>query len=447
MARRKFFNLLFLILVVSIPVFAAAAVPNDTAQQMAQVTEFEVNGLKVLVKRRPSAPTVAGGLFIKGGARNITDKNAGIENLMLASAVEAGKKFTQPAVRREISRTGSGIGTTAGPDYSVVSLGTTRPNFDRIWEIFADVIMNPAFNTEDVERNRRSILTGLRESESSPEGALAATLGRNVYSGHPYGNDMSGTPAVIQSLTVADLRAYHQKIMQTSRLVLVLVGDLDALDVKLKVELSFGKLPRGDYKDEAYPALDFSKPTLEVVTRSNLPTNYAQGVFHAPSLGNPDYYAMRVAMAILSSLVYREVRVNRQLSYAPDADLGSSLVNTGNISVSSTDINQSVKVMLEQINLLRTYTLNDEVVSEVSGNFLTSYYLGQETSGAQAGELAKYEIVGGGWRNYYKFLEGLRQVRAADVKTVANKYMKNLRFVVVGKPADVDRNLFLPANQ
>jgi zinc protease len=446
MARRKFFNLVFLILVISVPVFAASGAPQNTAQQVAQVTEFEVNGLKILVKRRPSAPTVAGGLFIKGGSRNITDKNAGIENLMLASAVEAGKKFTQPAVRREISRTGSGIGTTAGSDYSVVSLGTTRPNFDRVWEIFTDVIMNPAFNTEDVERNRRSILTGLRESETSPEGALAASLERLVYAGHPYRQNVSGTSAVIQGLTVADLRAYHQKIMQTSRLVLVLVGDLDPEEIRARVAASFGKLPRGDYKDEAYPALDFSKPTLDVVTRTNLPTNYAEGVFNAPSLGTPDYYAMRVASAILASLVFREVRVERQLSYAPDADLGSSMVNTGNISVSSTDINQSVRIMLEQIRLLRTYTLRDGDIAEVSGNFLTSYYLSQETSGAQAGELAKYEIVGGGWRNYYKFLDGIKQVRAADVKTVANKYMKNLRFVVVGNPSAVDKSIFTSSN-
>jgi zinc protease len=446
MARRKIFNLVFLILVVSIHVFAAPETPQDTAQQMAQVTEFEVNGLKVLIKRRPSAPTVAGGLFIKGGSRNITDKNAGIENLMLASAVEAGKKFPQETVRREISRTGSGIGSTVGNDYSVISLGTTRPNFDRIWEIFTDVTINPAFNPEDVERNRRAILNGLRESETSPEGALAATLSRLVYSGHPYGNEVSGSTAVVQSMTVADLRAHHQKIMQTSRLMLVLVGDLDPEDIRARVAASFGKLPRGNYKDEAYPALDFSRPTLDVVTRTNLPTNYAQGVFNAPSLGTPDYYAMRVATAILASLVYREVRVLRQLSYAPDADLGSSMVNIGNISVSSTDINQSVRVMLEQIKLLKMYTLNDETIAEVSGNFLTSYYLSQETSGAQAGELAKYEIVGGGWRNYYKFLDGIKQVRAADVKTVANKYMKNLRFAVVGNPSAVDKSIFTNSN-
>lgn len=442
MARRRFFNLLFLVFAVSIPVLAAPVIPDDTARQMAQVTEFEVNGLKVLIKRRPSAPTVAGGLFIKGGARNITDKNVGIENLMLASAVEAGKKFPQQVVRREISRTGSGIGTTASTDYSVISFGTTRPNFDRIWEIFTDVVINPAFNAEDIERNRRSILTGLRESEISPEGALEAALQRNVYSGHPYGNDVSGTIPVIQNLKAEDLRAYHQKVMQTSQLLLVLVGDLDAEDVRARVAASFGKLPRGDYKDGAYPAIDFSRPTLDVVARTNLPTTYAMGVFNAPNLGSTDYYAMRVATAILASLVYREVRLKRQLSYAPDADIGSSQANTGNISVSSTDINQSIRIMTEQIDLLRKFTLDDGDISEVAGNFLTSYYLGQETSGAQAGELAKYEIVGGGWRNYYKFLDGLKKVRASDVKDVANKYMKNLRFVVVGDPASVNRSVF-----
>ena len=70
---------------------AAAQGPssNSFAAQAALVTELDVNGLKVIVKRRASAPTVAGGVFIRGGARNLSEKDAGIENLMLASAVEA----------------------------------------------------------------------------------------------------------------------------------------------------------------------------------------------------------------------------------------------------------------------------------------------------------------------------------------------------------------------
>ena len=118
-------------------------------------------------------------------------------------------------------------------------------------------------------------------------------------------------------------------------------------------------------------------------------------------------------------------------------------VNTANISVSSTDANESVRLMLEQINILRTRQLNEDVVSEVAGNFLTTFYLGQETSGAQAIELARYELIGGGWRNSLDFLDRMRRVKAADVQMVANKYMKNLRFVVVGKPEAINRSIFL----
>ena len=99
--------------------------------------------------------------------------------------------------------------------------------------------------------------------------------------------------------------------------------------------------------------------------------------------------------------------------------------------------------MLEQIDNLKTQRLSDDIVSEVAGNFLTTYYLGQETSAAQAGELARYELIGGGWRRSFEFLDRIRQVKAADVQNVSNKYMRNLRFAVVGNPAQIDRSIFL----
>ena len=202
------------------------------------------------------------------------------------------------------------------------------------------------------------------------------------------------------------------------------------------------KLPRGTYKEKAFPALDFSKPTLDVTSRT-LPTNYVQGVFSAPSLNHPDYYAMRIAMTILQSLVYNEVRVKRQLSYAPNAELDSNASNTANIYVTAVDANQAVQVMLEQIDNLKTRELNDEIIESIAGYFLTNYYVEQQTNGAQVGELARYELIGGGWRNSFDFLSRVRRVKAADVRTAADKYIKNIRFVVIGNPAAIDRNIFV----
>ena len=438
---RKFI-LLNLFLLLSVAAFAQTGKIDNIADQASSVTEFDVNGLKVILKRRASSPTVAAGLFLRGGARNLTPETAGIENVMLNVATEAGKKYNRQTVRRELSRVGGTIGASAGQDYSAVSLVSTRENFDKVWDIFTDVMLNPAFAADDVSRIKQQVLTGLREQETSPDNALDALQDRVIFAGHPYANEASGTIATVTSFTPEQLKAYHHNAMQTSKLLLVVVGDVNPTDLKARVESSFGKLPRGEYKEEPFPALDFSKPSVDIATR-NLPTNYVEGVFSAPSLNSPDYYAMRVAMTLLQELVYSEVRVKRQLSYAPNAELNNAAANTANIYVTAVDANQAISVMLNQIDLLKTKTVTDDKIAGMAGQFLTNYYLRQETNAAQAGELARYELIGGGWRNSFEFLNRIRSVKPEDIQTVANKYMKNIRFVVVGNPAAINKSVFL----
>lgn len=438
--KSGFLFLIFLSLAVA--GYAQSGKTDTTAAQISSVSEFEVNGLKVLLKRRVSAPTVAVGLFIRGGSRNYDDKSSGIENLMLNAAIDSGKKFSRDAVRRELSRTGSGITAAAGSDYSAVSLVSTKQNFGNVWDIFADVMMNPAFIPADVDRIRQQIISGLREAEINPDSALDALQDRVIYAGHPYARDPSGTISTIGSFTVDQVRAYHQSVMQTSQLLLVVAGDLEENDLKARIAATFGKLPRGAYKGEPLAPLDFSKPTLDIAPR-NLQTNYVQGVFSAPPLTSPDYYAMRVATSILGERVFEEVRKQRQLSYSPDASLNTSAANTGFIYVTAVDANQAVSVMLDIIKNLKTNPVDEDQIEGMAGQFLTNYYLKQETNAAQAGDLARYELIGGGWRNSFEFLNRMREVKPKDVQAVANKYMKNLRFVVIGNPQAINRSIFL----
>ena len=427
--------------------FAALAALQTAAQttpvpQTDPVTEFEVNGLKVILKRRDSAPTFAGGLFFRGGVRNQTADKAGIENFALATATEGGQKFSRQQVRRELSRTGGSLGGASSRDYGVISFVSTRESFDRIWDVFTDTAISPTFAAADVERVRQQIISGLRETETRPDGALIAAQDRMLYSGHPYSVDPMGSIRTIGSITAADLKKYHAGMMQTSRMLLVIVGDITPDELKQKVTASFGKLAVGTYKNEPLPALDFSKGTVDVTPR-DVQTNYVQGVFAAPSLSDPDYYAMKVAMTILQQLVFDEVRVKRQLSYAPNAEMSNNAANTAFIYVTATDVDQSVRVMLEQIEMMRTRTTSDEFINGMAGQFLTHYYLDQQTNAAQAKEIAQYELIGGGWRNSSDFLKKMREVKPADIRRVAEKYMKNIRFVVVGNPESVNKEVLL----
>ena len=433
----KFIFSAFLLLSFVFVNFAQTSVSPDKL-----ITEFDVNGLKVIVKRRPSSPTVSAGLFTRGGVKNQTAKNAGIETLTLATATEASAKYPREVLRKEFARTGSAISGGSGYDFGVVSLTSTRQNFDKTWEIFTDIVLNPAFTTEDFTLTKERLLTGLRNQSVSPDSALDNLQDKVIYANHPYAIDPSGTIESVGSLKIEDLRAYHKSLLQTSRLLLVIVGDLDPQTVQKQITASFGKLPRGDYKDAPTPRIGFAQPTLDVTTKT-IPTNYVKGIFAAPSLNDPDYYAMRVAMTILQSRVYDEVRTKRNLSYAPSAEMGNNAANTANIYVTANDANQSVSLMLREIESMKNDLMANEGFTGVPGYFLTTYYINQETNGAQVAELARYELIGGGWRNSLTFLDKIREVTAKDVQAVSQKYMKNIRFVVVGDPAAVRKEIFL----
>ena len=417
-------------------------VQSVVAKQASLVSEFEVNGLKVLMKRREGSLTVSAGLFVRGGAANINASNAGIESLMLSASTEATTGFPREKMRSELSRMGTVIGSSATNDYSVLSLACTRMHFDRSWQLFTYVILRPSFTKEDVSLVQDRAVVALSDDTDNPDVYLQKLQEKVAYAGHPYLNDTDGTPETIAKLTPEDLRRYHDKLMETSHLLLVIVGDLDPAEVKDLVASSIGKLPRGSYKSEPMPQLTFDKSTVEITPRA-LPTNYIQGFFAAPSLTSPDIYAMRVASSLLRDRVFEEVRVKRNLSYAPDAFLRNQAANVGGLYVTAVDANQSVKLMLTEISKLQQQPVRADEIQAVVAQYLTTYYMGQETNAAQAGELAQYELIGGGWRTSTDFLEKLTAVTPSDVQRVAQKYMRNIRFVVLGNPQSVDTGVFM----
>jgi zinc protease len=421
---------------------AAPDFQSVLARQAAQVTEFDVNGLKVLVKRREGTQTVAIQLYIRGGAGNITPTNAGVEAFMLNVASEASTNFPRDRMRKELARMGSVLGESVSYDYSALSMTATRANFDRSWEIFTDVALHPAFTKEDVDLVKSRLVASLSDDTDEPDTYLQRLQEKVAYAGHPYLNRPEGTAESISRLTGDDLRAYHQRTMQTSQLLLVIVGDLDATQLKTRITATFGKLPRGTYKPPATPALTFNASTVDITSRE-LPTNYIQGLFTAPSITSPDIYPMYVASSLLRDRVFEEVRVKRNLSYAPDAFLRTQAANIGGIYVTAVDANQAVRVMLNEMTRLQREPISKDDITAVIAQFLTTYYIGQETNAAQAAGLAQYELIGGGWRNSLQFLEKLQSVTPADVQRVAQKYMHNIRFVVLGNPAAVDKTVFI----
>src|SRR5207244_10284679 len=113
----------------------------------------------------------------------------------------------------------------------------------RTWSIFTDVTLHPTFAPADFEQTRSRLITGLQQAQADADSALQELSDRTIYAGHPYANDPQGTVANMSAFTSDDVKNYYHDLMQKSRLLLVVVGDIDADKLKTLVAGSFGVLP------------------------------------------------------------------------------------------------------------------------------------------------------------------------------------------------------------
>jgi predicted Zn-dependent peptidase len=413
------------------------------AQATDSTTEFTTaNGLKTIHRRVQGNDVVAVRIYFKGGVRNITAKNAGIETLMLEAAQTGTKNFSKSQINRELARMGTVIDSGGFYDYGLIAMRCVRQQFDRSWQLLTEMVLNPTFDEKEVALLRDQLVNALRQEADDPDSYVSTLSDRLLYAAHPYINRPTGTVESVSALKAEDLRAYHAALLQTSRMLAVVVGNITLEDVRRKVETSFGKLPPGNYKPEPPPSFNTAaKPEFQLDERP-VPTNYIRGVFVAPSVGDKDYPAMTVALNILSQQFFDEVRVKRNLSYAPYADMLTQGANSGFIYVTTPKPNEAIKVMFEEIERMQRDRIREKPLADIINGFLTTYYLKLETNDAQAARLGEYELLGGGWRKATAWIDEVHKVTPDDIQRVANTYLKNFHFAVIGEASKFDRALF-----
>jgi zinc protease len=425
--------------------FAQAAAPGRiSVAANGSTTDFvTTNGLKTIHRHVTGNDVVAAQIYFRGGARNVTEKNAGVESLLFEVATEGTKNFSKSEINREMARMGTVIDGDSGYDFSVVEMRCVRQNFDRSWQLLTDMILNPACDDKEVALVKEQIISALRQQNDSPENSVALLCNRLLFDAHPYFNSPIGTVESVSSLTSADVKAHHAKLLQTSRMLVVVVGNVSTDEVKSKVEASFGKLQRGEYKHEAPPAFaKASTADFQVVERP-VATNYIRGSFAAPPLESSDYAPFSIAVNILQQLFFQEVRVKRNLTYGADATLLTNGANSAFISVTTPKPNEAVRVMFDQIDFMQRQIIREEGLKAIISGFLTNYYNKLEDNGSQAGKLAEYELLGGGWRRDQTWIDEVSKVTPEDVNRVSKKYLKNFHFAVMGDKRQFDRELFM----
>ena len=418
-------------------VFALVATAVQ-AQPDSSTTSYTVDGIRV-IHRRTSASIVVANLYLLGGVRQATAATSGLESFLLAATERGTERYPRDVLRHAMARTGSEILIQPHEDWTVVGVRTTTSELDSTWAIFADRLMHPTLDAAEVEFVRGLLLSEVRQRTDSPDATLDQLADSVAFAGHPYELSPVGDDKSLARITLVQLKAYQRDQFVTSRMLLVVVGNLPRTKIEALVHVSIGRLPAGTYK-WIMPDTVPTRAADAAFARRVLPTNYIQGYFTGPPANSPDVPALRVAAAVLTGRLFAEVRSKRNLTYAVNANLRDRGITSFGLYVTTTAPDTTIALMKTEVHALQATSLDTEQLRPLVQQFITEYFLDNETITAQADFLARAQLFRGDFHAGDRFVADLRAVTGADVQRVARRYLKNVRWGYVGDPTRVRRD-------
>jgi zinc protease len=415
-----------------------------------EIEDFNVDGIRVILRSTGSSfHTIVTKLFIRGGLPALPDGvSPAAEQLALDIPRFSGPaSIGRSAFLRERDRMNLGLGATAERDFSTLTLRCADENFDRAWEIFAGMITDPGYDPVTVKNVKERAITGIRNRRVVPESYAGYLADSIFFYGHPYSR--VAEVGDVQGLDVDQIRAYHRKLFVKSRLYMVVVGNVSRDEIERKIKTTLGTLPKGKYEPPTVPIPEMSKhPTVKITSpwgRDSIPTNYLVVRHLGPGYGKKGFYAMERLRSFIGGFLFRKIRIDRNLSYAPDASTYDHTIGFGDISISTDYPDSAWKVTRDEIiDFFRTHLIGEQYLSQVPTTWYTSQYLDMQTAESQATQLGRAYYYTGDWREAFESLEHYLKVTPEELHDVAMKYLKNFTVVIVGDPDSITRSEYLP---
>jgi predicted Zn-dependent peptidase len=403
--------------------------------------DMNINGVKVIVQ--PSGnDIVVVQTVIKGGVQNYPANKAGIENLAITALTECGTvKDDKNSFKDKLDNVSAQVGGNSGMDFASFTLNCIKNDFETVWPLYTDALLAPRFDAKEFDRIKTDAVNFIRANESSPDNAIDKMAKQTAFAGKNYAKDPQGTVTSVNSLTVSETKKYWQSILTRSRMVIVIIADLDKATIQKIVKEFLNKVPAGapfTLKKESYMPTD---NTFKSQERENA-TNYVRGVASGPLPGTPDYNSFMLAMRIFANRHFVEIRTKNGLSYAPQSWFSQGTTTYANISVSTTDPDKYIAVARNLIDKIKQQGFTESELKNEKTGYLTAIYSRQETNEAQAASYATNEVVHGDWKRSVKIQNDVKEVTLSQINEAFKKYITNITWVYQGDPKKVTTALY-----
>jgi predicted Zn-dependent peptidase len=381
------------------------------------------NGLRILTERMSAVRSVSIGVWLTRGSRHESADKSGVAHFVEHMLFKGTATRTAEDIAQAIDSIGGQLDAFTAKEYASYYIKVLDEHLPLAIDILADIVRNPAFSDEDIEREKKVVVEEIKMVEDTPDDLVHELFTQGFWENHPLGRPILGTRETVESFGRDFLRDYFQQAYTAPNLIVSAVGNLEHERVRELVDERFGSLPRsGSPPAEEAPQV---VPKVLIRNKELEQSHLCVGVSSYPQ-NHDDRYASYLLNTLLggsmSSRLFQNVREKRGLAYAVFSGL-SAYRDAGSFTVyagcSNDAVGQVIDLVVEELRGVKQTPVPDAELQRAKDHLKGSLMLGLENTASRMSHLARQEIYFDRQFGLDETLQGIERVTAADLQRVA----------------------------
>ncbi|MBW1911791.1 MAG: insulinase family protein [Deltaproteobacteria bacterium] len=389
------------------------------------------NGLKVILKEDHSAPVASVQVWVKTGSANETEEEAGLTHFIEHMIFKGTPTRKAGEIARTIEVSGGHINAYTSFDRTVYFVEIASRHFDTALEILLDVVQHSTFDPEELSREKEVVLEEYRRSLDRPRTRLSWAMMDLCYDKHPYRRPVIGYESTIRSFDRQAVLTYMDKWYTPKNMVLVAVGDFNALDTLKTIKELFKDFPERTGQTASRPVEPEQTSPRSLLLNEDVQQLYLDMSWHIPSITHPHIPALDLMEIILghgnSSRLYNRLKMEKNVVhsiYASAYAMSDPGLFTIGSALSPERLDSTLETVAQVIARISSEPVSGSELSRARKIVEAYFIFDMEDMKGQARTLSFFETMTGDMHNADKYLEQLRKVTADDIMDVAARYLR-----------------------
>jgi predicted Zn-dependent peptidase len=393
------------------------------------VREVLDTGLRLITETMPQVRSVTIGVWLVRGSRHESDERAGIAHFVEHMLFKGTHTRSAEDIAQAIDSIGGQLDAFTAKEYASYYIKVLDEHLPLAVELLSDIVMNPAFDAEEILREKKVILEEIKMVEDTPDDLVHELFTQHFWEGHPLGRPILGSKETVESLNQASLRDYFKGAYVAPNMIVSAAGNLEHGKVRELIEDAFGSLPRrGEGFAEQPPAVN---PALIMRTKELEQSHICLGTNSYPQK-HEDRYVSYILNSVLggsmSSRLFQNVREKRGLAYSVFSGL-SAYRDAGNITIyagcAADAVEEVIDLCVDELRGLKRTAVPDAELKRAKDHLKGSLMLSLENTASRMSHMARQEIYFERHFGLDETLAGVQRVSAADIQRVASDLFAN----------------------